>query len=181
MDISKNGFITRIDASNVIFKDNTDTANPTSKKISYVVSDFIWSIFNPLTMWKAEIYFPKTINETIYGLYLAGRIPGTGITDYIPDDFEINGIPADDLWDGGFAQDLDSDADDLIEMNNSDTVIVNLKNIDSFYLDDALDFSLTDESIAENATELYNKGVNDAKKLIRNPNFTNNMISVKRA
>ena len=34
MDISKNGFITRIDASNVIFKDNTDTANPTSK-ISY--------------------------------------------------------------------------------------------------------------------------------------------------
>lgn len=35
MDISKNGFITRIDASNVIFKDNTDTANPTSKKISY--------------------------------------------------------------------------------------------------------------------------------------------------
>ena len=35
MDISKNGFITTIDASNVIFKDNTDTANPTSKKISY--------------------------------------------------------------------------------------------------------------------------------------------------
>ena len=35
MDISKNGFITRIDASNVIFKDNTDIANPTSKKISY--------------------------------------------------------------------------------------------------------------------------------------------------
>ena len=35
MDISKNGFITTIDASNVIFKDNTDTANPTSKIISY--------------------------------------------------------------------------------------------------------------------------------------------------